>query len=136
MLSRDCYGFFFENAKFAEVALKFMRIFFRAQGRETQLMIIMVFKSLKFFFHFKANLFHRNIKNGLKPIPIDNLYWFWIELTLIFIITLNVLLKTLSLLRFSLKFMRIFFRAQGLETQLMIIMVYKFLKFSFTLSFG
>ncbi|OVE56289.1 hypothetical protein B0E34_12135 [Chryseobacterium mucoviscidosis] len=53
MLSRDCYGVFFENAKFAEAGLKFMRIFFRAQGRETQLMIIMVYKFLKFFFHFK-----------------------------------------------------------------------------------
>lgn len=42
------YGGFFKNAKFAEFCFEIYENIFRAQGRETQLMIIIVFKSLKF----------------------------------------------------------------------------------------
>lgn len=44
------YDAFFKNAKFAEFCFEIYVNIFRAQRRETQLMIMMVFKSLKFCF--------------------------------------------------------------------------------------
>lgn len=65
------YGGLFKNTKFAEFCFEIYENIFRAQRRETQLMKIIVFKSLKFLFHFKL---------WLKPIPTDNLHCSGIEL--------------------------------------------------------